>query len=120
MAAKLRLIVFLVIVGLPAAMVVSRFTSHPSLLRRWGPEQATLANIDIRDDDVTIHNIRDIDRPAKDATLTYFDRTLRLSDLRRAFLVVDEMGWGRAQLMISFEFQGPEYVVIWPEPRLEQ
>jgi hypothetical protein len=120
MAARDHLIPLSLFIVLASGLAVRRATTHPSLRRDWQPAQAELAAVHIFGDDVRIDNIRNADhRAGTDRTISTFSRSFQLSGLKRAWLVLERQGRGKAHAMISFEFEGPEYVVMSPEPRCE-
>jgi hypothetical protein len=97
-----------------------RATTRPLTQREWTPQQKVAATVQFAGEQVVLNNIRNTDFTAgESATPVYYDRTLRLGELRRAWLIVEKSGTYGAQLMVDFEFAGGERIVISPEPRLE-
>jgi len=102
-----------------AIVVVWWLAIPPSNDRDWQPDVAVLPYATIDGDRVTIHNIRNIDyRSETDYTVRHYDRTFDLATLNRAdgYLVY----WGSpliAHTMLSFGFDGDQYVCISIETR---
>lgn len=102
-----------------AIVVVWWLAIPPSNDRDWQPDVAVLPYATIDGDLVTIHNIRNVDyRSETDYTVHYYDRTFDLAKLNHAdgFLVY----WGSpliAHTMLSFVFDGDQYVCISIETR---
>jgi hypothetical protein len=91
--------------------------------RDWTPEQAKLAQADLHGSRVTVHNIRDCRwRSAKDFTISYYDRTFDLDELRSVdFIVVPFNETPRlGHTMLSFGFENGEYLAVSVEIRKER
>lgn len=90
--------------------------------RDWQPDVAVLAWAEIEANRVMIHNIRDCDyRTETDYDVRHYNRTFDLDRLRSADLYV--VYWGSpmiAHTMLSFGFEGDEYVCISIETRKEK
>jgi hypothetical protein len=95
----------------------------PSNNHDWTPEQAKLAQAEFTGNKVTIHNIRDCRwRTLNDFTVSYFDKTFDLRKLRSVdFIVVpfNEMP-GLGHTMLSFGFEGDDYLAVSIEIRKER
>ena len=84
---------FVVLVGVTAVFLVWWFRQKPSHEREWDPSVAVLPRATIRDDVVTIENVRNFEyRSHDDFTPRYETRTVRLSNLRGADLIL--FNWG--------------------------
>jgi len=94
---------------------------RPSNDRDWQPDVAVLAHADINGDLVTVHNIRNLDyRTETDYTPAYYDKTFDLSKLESVDLfAVYWMGPKIAHTMLSFGFEGNEYLAVSIETRKE-
>jgi hypothetical protein len=110
---------FLAAVGL---VVVWFLFTPPSNDHDWQPDVATLPYADINGDQVTLHNIRNCDyRTETDYKVQSYDKTLDLTKLRSVdfYLVY----WGSpliAHTMLSFGFEGGDYVCFSIETRKEK
>lgn len=93
----------------------------PSNNRNWQPDVALLPWADIQGTRVIIHNIRNCDyRSETDYTVRHYDRTFDLAKLKSVdvFLVY----WGSpyiAHTMLSFGFEGEDFVCFSIETRME-
>jgi hypothetical protein len=94
----------------------------PSNDRAWQPEVAILPYASIDGDLVTIHNIRNFRyRTEKDFDALYYDRTFDLKKLDSVDLIaVYWMGEAIAHIMLSFGFDGTNYVAFSIETRKTQ
>jgi hypothetical protein len=108
--------------GLAAVLLLIRVTTTPSVNRDWAPEQATLPSIQYFDDDVYVRNIRNARHGAGEMQpgAVYFDRSYRVADVEKVWLVLERLSLRRAHLLVSFEFPGNHFLVFCPEPRLEK
>ena len=95
----------------------------PSNDRDWSPEQAVVARAEFDGDRVTIRNVRNFRHHGEDAyTIDYYDKTFDLDDLRSVdFIVVPfPESPDMAHTMLSFGFEGDEYVAVSVEARREK
>ena len=94
----------------------------PSNTRDWQPDLAVLPFSDIVGNQVTIHNIRNCDyRTETDFEVRHYDKTFNLDKLRTADLYL--VYWGSpniAHTMVSFGFDGGDYVCMSIETRKEK
>jgi hypothetical protein len=94
----------------------------PSNERDWQPDVAAPPHVTFAGDAVTIHNIRNNDyRSETDFTVQYYDKTFHLSKLRSVDLFLSY--WGPtliAHTIMSFGFEGDDYVAFSIETRKEQ
>ena len=97
-------------------------TLAPSNNRDWLPDVAVLPYADITPTNATIHNIRNCDyRTATDFDVRHYDKTYDLEKLRSVDLML--IYWGSpniAHLMVSFGFDGDDYVCMSIETRKEK
>jgi hypothetical protein len=95
------------------------FCLQPSNNRDWQPDVAVLAYADIQGNKVTVHKIRNCDyRTETDYDVRYYDKSFDLDKLRTADLYM--VYWGSpniAHTMISFGFEGGDYVCVSIETR---
>src|SRR5262249_37798073 len=94
----------------------------PSNDRDWQPDVAVLPYVTFAGDSITIHNIRNNEyRSESDFTPQYYDKTLQLSQLQTVDLFLSY--WGPtliAHTIMSFGFEGGQYVAISIETRKEK
>lgn len=97
-------------------------TLKPSNDRDWQPDVAVLPYADINGELVTLHNIRNCDyRTETDFDVHHYDKTLDLTKLRSADLYM--VYWGSpamAHTMVSFGFEGGDYICFSIETRKEK
>ena len=102
-------------------IVVWWMTIPASNNRNWQPDVAILPYATMQGNLVTIHNIRNLNyRTETDFDVRYYDKTFDLNALESADLIaVYWMGDAIAHIMISFGFQGKDYVAFSIETRKE-
>ncbi|MEO8426118.1 MAG: DUF4105 domain-containing protein [Verrucomicrobiota bacterium] len=105
------------------ALVVSWwFTLPPSNNRDWQSDVAVLPYADINANKITLHNIRNCDyRSETDFDVRHYEQTFDLAKLRTADLFM--VYWGSphmAHTMVSFGFEGGEYLCFSIETRKEK
>jgi len=97
-------------------------TLRPSNERSWQPDVTVLAYVDIHGNNVTVHNIRNCDyRTETDFDVRHYDKTFDLDRLRTVDLFM--VYWGSphmAHTMVSFGFDGDEYLCFSIETRKEK
>jgi Domain of unknown function (DUF4105) len=97
-------------------------TLEPSNQRAWPPEVAVMPYAQLDGDLVTVRNIRNFDyRSESDFTPSYYDKTYDLRKLESVDLVaVYWMGPHIAHTILSFGFEGGDYLAISIETRKEK
>ena len=104
------------------ALVAWWLTIPPSNNRDWQPDVVLLPYAEIQGDRVTFRNIRNIEyRSETDYTVRHYDKTLDLTTLRTLDLFL--IYWGSpaiAHTIMSFGFEGGQYVAISIETRKEK
>jgi hypothetical protein len=106
-----------------AALAATASCRAPSNDRDWSPNQSVLPTAEFKDDQVTIHNIRNTEyRTADDYTVQHYDKTYDLEKLDSVdFIVVPFPGVpGGAHTFVSFGFDGKEYVAVSVEVRRQK
>lgn len=97
-------------------------TLRPSNDRDWQSDLAVLAHAEIEGNRVTIHNIRNCDyRTETDFDVRHYDKVFDLEKIRSADLFM--VYWGSpnmAHTMVSFGFEGGDYVCFSIETRKEK
>lgn len=96
---------------------------QPSNDREWTPEQAVLASADFHGKKVTVHNIRNCRwRTLDDFTLEHYDKTFDLRKLRSVDFIVVPFNESPSlgHTMLSFGFDGDEYLAVSVEIRKER
>ena len=115
-----RTLVYFVVVF---AVVVAWWMMIPaSNTRNWEQEVAREPYATIEGDLITIHNIRNFNyRTEKDFNAVYYDKTFDLTKLDSADLIaVYWMGDAVAHIMMSFGFEGKDFITFSIETRKEQ
>jgi hypothetical protein len=95
----------------------------PSNDRNWSPELAELARADVHGNRIAVHNIRNCCwRTLDDFTVEYYDKTFDLDRLRSVdFIVVPfNEAPGLGHTMLSFGFDGDDYLAVSVEIRKER
>lgn len=120
----IRLTPIVLVIALACAYVIQGFFVRPSLNRIWSPDQVVLAHADISGDRVAITNIRNIEyRTVDDYDVQYYDNVFDLDAIESVWYVVEPFsghGAGAAHTLVSFGFEGGEYVAISAEIRKEK
>ena len=96
---------------------------EPSNDRDWSPDMARLPHAESDGHLVTVHNIRNCDyRTADDYDVRYYDKTFDVDKLESVdFIVVPFLASpGLAHVMLSFGFEGEEYLGLSVEIRRER
>lgn len=103
------------------AIVVWWMMIPASNTRQWEPEVAREPYATVEGNTITIHNIRNFRyRTEKDFDALYYDKTFDLNELDSADLIaVYWMGDAIAHVMISFGFQGKDFITFSIETRKE-
>lgn len=112
----------LVVLILFVVVVVWYLAIPPSNNRNWQPDVAVLPFATIEGTKVTIHNIRNCDyRTETDFDVRHYDRTYDVDQLHTVDLFLSY--WGSpsiAHTMLSFGFEGGDWVCISIETRKQQ
>ena len=112
---------YAVFFALFAIVLSGYFAMKPSNDREWQPDVARLPYAHIDGNRVTVHNIRNCDyRSETDYTARYYDQTFDVLKLDTIDLYL--VNWGIKYIshtMISFGFQGNQYLCISIETRKE-
>lgn len=97
------------------------FLMKPSLNRDWQPDVAVMPFAEINENQVVVHNVRNCDYITEtDFTPRFETRTYDLSRLKSIDLIL--INWGVkwiAHTMISFGFEGDQYLCFSIETRKE-
>jgi hypothetical protein len=93
----------------------------PSNTRNWQPDVALLPWVDIKENLITVHNVRNVEyRTETDYSVHHYERTFDLSQLQSVDLFL--VYWGSpsiAHTMMSFGFKDGGYLAISIETRKE-
>lgn len=105
-----------------AVLVALFFQIQPSNERDWQPEVAITPNAEITGDLVTIHGVRNFDyRTETDFTPRWETRTYDLRKLDSADVIASYWaGKAIAHVMLSFGFEGKDYLAVSIETRKEK
>jgi hypothetical protein len=97
------------------------FLMQPSLDRDWQPDVAVLPRAEFDGDQITMHNVRNCMYSSETDFIPHFEtRTYDLSKLKSADILLTN--WGIkyiAHTMISFGFEGDQYLCLSIETRKE-
>jgi hypothetical protein len=96
---------------------------QPSNDRDWIDEQRVLAKADIDGDKVTIHNVRNAQFYSyRDCIVDYYDKTYDLANIKSVDFLMIPFAENRAiaHTLLSFGFEGGDYVGVSVEVRLER
>jgi hypothetical protein len=90
--------------------------------RAWQPDVAVLPYATVKGEQVTIHNIRNLNyRTETDFDVRHYDKTFDLNRLDSVDLIaVYWMGDAIAHMMVSFGFEGKDFVAFSIETRKEK
>jgi hypothetical protein len=119
----LRLALFATLLLTAGICAFLLFGPRPSNDREWTPDQERLAWAEIEGRRVRVHNVRHARyRSADDYDVAWEDRSYDLDRLRSAWFVVEPFGdrKGPAHTLMSFGFEGDDYLAISVEIRKEK
>lgn len=115
---------FLTIAALVACLfVVVHFSTKPSNDRNWNDDQNVLSTAEVKDNLVSIHNIRNFSYTSTTKyTPAYYDKTFDLNKIKKVWYVVEPFSGipGSAHTFLSFEFENNQFVSISVEIRKEK
>lgn len=121
---KIGKIFSLLVVGIFVFYVLITIFIRPSLDRDWTPDQKVLSYSEFNGESVHIKNIRNINyRTTSDYDVAFYDKTFDLNKLESVWFMVEPFsghGFGLAHTLLSFGFEGEEYVSISVEIRKEK
>jgi len=119
---RLALLILLLLTA--GALAFSFFGPQPSNDRDWTPDQALLPWVEFSGRRVTVHNVRDFRyRSVADYDAAWEDRSYDLDRLRSAWFLVEPFERDRvgpAHTLMSFGFEGDDYLAISAEIRKER
>jgi hypothetical protein len=119
-----RLALSIALLLLAGILAFSFFGPRPSNDRDWTPDQRRLAWAELSGRRVTVHDVRDARyRSTTDYDVAWEDRSYDLDLLRSAWFLVEPFGkdWeGPAHTLMSFGFEGGDYLAISAEIRKER
>ncbi|MDQ5893433.1 MAG: hypothetical protein QG640_445 [Patescibacteria group bacterium] len=96
---------------------------QPSNDRDWSTDQAVLASAEIKDNLVSIKNVRNFSYASTTSyTPAYYDKTYDINKLKKVWYVVEPFSGyvGAAHTLLSFEFENEQFVSISVEIRKEK
>ena len=104
-----------------ASVLTWFFLIPPSHDRVWGPEVGKLSHIEIEDNLITVHNLRNFEYSSvSDFTERWEERSYDLDKLQRMDYIICDWGLGDiAHSMLSFEFEDDGYLCFSVETRKE-
>ncbi len=103
--------------------VIHLFFRRPSNDGTWKTQYSKLPQIELQDDVITIHNVRDFrynsDKSIK--TDKYLSETYYLSRMEKVWYGISHFGPnGLAHVLLSFQFNDGKYLVVSIEARLKE
>jgi hypothetical protein len=98
------------------------FTFQPSNNRTWSPDQQILTTARFDGEMIHLANVRNNTyRTPKEYDVRYYNASYNISQLKRAWFVVEPFSEkGAAHTFMSFEFEGERYLAISVEIRKEE
>lgn len=115
---------FLILITLITILfTIVHFSTNPSNNRNWNGDQTILATAEIKDNLVSIRNIRHFTYASTTSyTPNYYDKTFDLNKLKKVWYVVEPFSGipGSAHTFLSFEFEGDQFLSISVEIRKEK
>lgn len=111
------------IIGLIVSLIIVNITSNPSNNRHWNADQAILPYAEIKDNLVSIYNIRNFSYASTTSyTINYYDKTFDLNKIKKVWYVVEPFSGipGSAHTFLSFEFADEQFIAISVEIRKEK
>ena len=115
---------FTLVILLALAYGTLIFFVRPSLNRDWSSDETVLARAEISGDTVAITDIRNIEyRTTSDYDVRYYNKTFNLDKIESVWYMVEPFsgyGAGAAHTLVSFGFEGGDYVAISAEIRKEK
>lgn len=115
---------FLIAIALIACLfVVVHFLTKASNDRNWNDDQNILPTAEIKDNLISIHNIRNFTYTSTtNYTRAYYDKTFDLNKLKKVWYVVEPFSGipGSAHTFLSFEFEDNQFISISVEIRKEK
>lgn len=115
--------IMLVLAVLIGILLIIWFSIRPSNNRDWSPDQAVLPDAEIKENLVTIHNIRNFTYASTTSyTPAYYDETFDLDKIKSVDYVVEPFSeWaGSAHTFVTFGFENDKYISISIEIRKEK
>lgn len=113
-----------VVVIIIAIIFITGIVTTPRLDRDWNNDQAIMPRAEINGDQVKISNIRNIDyTTTSDYKVDYYDKTFDLNSLKQVWFMVEpfnDSDIGAAHTIVSFEFEGDQFVSVSVEIRKEK
>ena len=104
-------------------LAIYGFLFQPSNDRDWAEDQKQLATAEFDGDLVHVRNVRNISyRTTKDYTVQYYNATYNLSEVQRAWFLVEPFSdhKGAAHTLVTFEFADKRYLAVSVEIRKEK
>lgn len=103
--------------------VIHLFFRRASNDATWKTQYSKLPQVDLQDDEIRIHNVRDFrynsDKSIK--TENYLSETYYLSKMQKVWYAISHFGPnGLAHVLLSFQFNDGKYLVVSIEARLKE
>lgn len=120
---KLIKYVLLLFLLLLAALVIVTLLRTPSNSGDWQTQFKILPTVELNADTINITNLRDFRWNTDDsiAKVHYLNKSYRLSGFKNAWYGISHFGEnGLAHVLLSFEFENEEFLVVSIEARLQE
>jgi len=103
--------------------IILNIFTKPSNDRNWNNDQKLLSYVDIDENLITIHNIRNFSYTSpSDYEIDYYDKIFDLNKIKKVWYIVEPFSGipGSAHTFLSFEFEDNQFVAISVEIRKEK
>ncbi|MEK7464075.1 MAG: DUF4105 domain-containing protein [Patescibacteria group bacterium] len=123
MKKKITVFALILVLGPIVSYTLLVFLVQPSNDRNWSTDQAVLPSAIVKNNLVSIKNIRNFSYTSTSTyTTNYYDKTFDLNKLKKVWYVVEPFSGyvGAAHTFLSFEFEGDQFVSISVEIRKEK
>ena len=121
---KRTIYLLMIFIALIACLfIVVHFSTTPSNNRNWNDDQNTLPYAEIKDNLISIHNIRNFSYTStSNYSPNYYDKTFDLNKLKKVWYIVEPFSGipGSAHTFLSFEFENDQFISISVEIRKEK
>lgn len=111
------------IIFLFLTFVIVHIMTNPSNNRNWQLDQKILASTQIKDNLVTVYNIRNFEYISEsDYISNYYDETFDLNKIKKVWYIVEPFSGipGSAHTFLSFEFDDDQFLSVSVEVRKEK
>ncbi|MES2436594.1 MAG: DUF4105 domain-containing protein [Patescibacteria group bacterium] len=120
------IVLYSALISISSIILVSaivNWSTEPSNDRNWNADQAVLPYAEIRENLISVHNIRNFTYASTTSyTPNYYDKTFDLNKLKKVYYIVEPFSGfvGSAHTFLSFEFENDQFLAVSVEIRKEQ